>query len=149
MRRHQNTKGYINWPKTRKQGVRPMKGPGEDLIDTMEGGMECWLILPWQYTDSVCIAGVNFLLFADVIVSDHKTLTKAHRGEFKSIEPSFGQSFNLALLISSTGQSIWNEKTQEYWKAHKQDLNEKGVALFSMLTELYGREPELMTALDT
>lgn len=136
MRRSSNFRGLVNWPEpTCNLGV-DCELEHEAWHDTREGGMEAWLVLPWHNDDSECIAGVSFELASyDVIVSKHKFLN----GSF---------SFSVVILLGSTGLCLWN-KNSGYFTVSKDNLMPEGRALFDTIAKLFGREPQILTAIDT
>ena len=104
--------------------------------DSGEGGLAFWLVIPTRDRGEdrqTCSAGSAYWPQMDVVV----------KGQVRG-------AVDGALLIGSTGESLYSDVLGSYFAADKYNLTPKGRKLFEMLEVLYGEgEVEVVTLLDT
>ena len=151
MRKQTKSKGWVNWPKLNashcKNGVNCI-ARHKVFHDTGEGGMEAWLVLPREYkpkNDSACITGVCF----NLTLFDSLVIPRQERWRLNYVEDSEHTDFSAVILLGSTNKCLWDHEKEDLFKVSKENLTENGLVLFNLITKLFDREPEIMTAIDT
>jgi len=116
-----------------------VKLPAEGYIDTGEGGMAFFLVVrckpPTETQRQVCIAGDIWWRQQDCLLNHREALDKP-------------QPVDAALLIGSTGLSLWSDSKEDYFLPTLKDLTSEGKRLDHFLKRLYGGVA-IVTLLDT
>lgn len=105
--------------------------------NTSEGGMSFYLVvraLPHPQHRQDCIAGC-------IVWPHQETVLKPRALERE-------QLVDAALLIGSTGLSLWSEEKEAYFAVTLDDLTPEGKRLYHTLKRLYGKV-EIVSLLDT
>jgi len=116
-----------------------IKFPKTGYENTGEGGLAVFFVLLAKHTRKErrqkCMGGGFCFPQQDVVISPRR---KRVIGEA-----------DMAMLVASTKEALWDERKGTYFKAAKNDLTKKGLKLLSILTDIYGEEPMIVTLLDT
>lgn len=125
-----DSNGWIKWP----------KAPG--YHNTHEGGMSVYAIWPNSnengYGDRFyqCFPGLGIKAsIHESPVSDISEVRELH--------------LLAVLCLGTSGGSWFNGDGEHYWHATLADITEEGSLVLNSLEKLYGRQPVLVTILDT
>jgi hypothetical protein len=141
--------GWVCWPNW------------ETHENTGEGGLEVYLVVPMTggpLEDPFyhCLSSVDVMMTSGDVLFDvckPRDFDKKH-GRADAYDKSFPDmishyvGFCAILCLGSSGSS-WCKKDGDYFHATYETLTYKGKMLYQMLKQLYGREPILLTFLDT
>lgn len=138
--------GFVNWPVPR---LTTMENTGE-------GGLATYLLLPERDEEgddwAQCAIDMPRFKVHGVVVRGQQDIERKLWGYSQYDEPyqdrKYSQDLVLAMCIGSTGAS-WCDDASGYFKPRYGDLTMEGQALYNLLAALYGREPYILTLLDT
>ena len=147
---------YVVWPACTAPNLEAPAG----FYDTEEGGMQCWLLVPEQFSAgprssvvNVCAAGVTIsVLDPSIFVSPfpshsvirHVTLIR----EGSKVCVDLLQVV-AAVCIGASRSSPWDCARGAFWQATRRDLTGEGRRLFEAMADLYRTPPLFAMALST
>lgn len=144
MERSLNSRGGVKWPTPCEE--TNCKLDHDAWHHSGENGMEVYLLMRHAHGDTACCSAA-YILFGyypvNVDLLSEDLLPEgdpARCGEYMA---------SAVFLIGSTRFAPWNPLTGEYFSASKEDLTEEGRTLFDFLARFFGRDPEIVTSLDT
>lgn len=68
---------------------------------------------------------------------------------YREVQRYFSTHLLAAVCLGSSGGSFWNDEKGCYWRCTKDDLTNEGKVLLDILEKTYGRQPYILTFLDT
>jgi hypothetical protein len=122
---------------------------GGDWYDSGEGGLAFFLLVKSERLDhSRCVCCVTGPLWGVQDVCFNKDYCPPSHYDWPTRE--WHMELDAALLIGSTGLSLWSDKSGRYFQPKYGDLTDDGKTLFRTLETMYGTGcVDIVTLLDT